>query len=260
MTPIPISELVEAAGKLGVYELIIYATSLRVTDKLSKKGLEYLENRVEELWCELRYKKELGFTPSLNLANSINSSKKSNNYVRFKQCVGKHWSLGLIKVGLHLMDLTEDGQHELINQIKSEMSHRYPKRAMKVINIASSGALPALITYISKVQHEEALSNKLCACRFEEFLDNWENMTIWIKSGMSKEDVDGDITAKIVKNEPEILVFAIGENAKRPASKAIASLKNEQILRRNGYMMYLIPKTNRLGVPISVWAIYKFKE
>ncbi len=259
MTNVPLKEIINAVSQLDAYQLIKYTAGLKVADRLSKKGLDFLEERIEELWCRVSYKKEFGFTPTLHLAKSINSTTKSNDYIRFKQCVGKHWSLGLIKVGLYLMDLTQEGQHDLINQIKSEMSHRYPKRAMKVINIASSGALPALIAYISSIQLGEELSPQSCACRFEEFLDNWDKMTVWVKQDMSKEEVDEVIMSKIVSEESEVLVFAIGEKAKISAAKAIANLNNDRIFRKNKYMWSLFPKRNTVGVPIFVWAIHKFK-
>ena len=208
-----LGKLLEGAGK-GAFE-----TSL--------KSLKNLVN-----------KNRIGFTTSQPLANSLYYINKLDRFNRLKECVGKgHWALNLIRIGIYLSELNEQGQKDVIAQIKDEVYAKEGHRGIKILNIGTTHAINGVIEYLRNLKLAENWTQNELSNELNRIILEWEAITIFVKNEEFIGNVETAIKEKLRLNPPLFFVFAYGLTAKAIATKAIADLRNQGLLRENNYLI-----------------------
>ena len=144
---------IETLIKLGLRELISYVN----LKKLSGQVLEYAKKRIRELWGKRQY----GFTPSKDEATILKKISKTDLYLRLKFCLGHHWCLPLIKVGIYISNLNKEGQDILVNQIKDSINQKYGIRGIRIMELGSTGVIESIIELISDLKIKKITTEKI---------------------------------------------------------------------------------------------------
>ncbi len=124
---------------------------LIATGKLVGDALKEAKKKIKELW----ERREYGFTPDPELANELQRISKSDAYKRMKDCIGHHHFLSLIKLGLRIAELSDEGRVETIAKIKNSVYKKYGIRGVRILNMGGTGVLLEIIKYLSQLKMEK---------------------------------------------------------------------------------------------------------
>jgi|GEM_PF-1381008 hypothetical protein len=228
---------------------------LYAAGKIAKEGLKWARNRIKELWD----KREYGFTPDPELASDLQKVSKTDAYSRMKDCIGKHRLLSIIKLGIKVMELSEEGKGDQINRIRNDVYKKYGTEGVRIISMGSTGVLIGVIQYLSDIKIKHNYDQKFLSDTFEKILAEWTKITIFHK----KEDGQRVLESKIIKYMDDsydlFFVFAAGV-AGDQAAKGIASLKKKKEIQRRNYMFSLYErKEDKTGRKLFTWVFEKLE-
>ena len=240
LTPDPIETII----KLGLRELLSYIN----LKKLSGEVLEYAKKRLRELW----YKKQYGFTPSKDEATILRQISQTDLYLRLKFCLGQHWSLPLIKVGIYVSNLNKEGQDKLVQQIKDYIFQKYGIRGIRIMELGSTGIIESIIELISDLKIRKNYTREDLVREFENILFEWKEITLFVKNEHTIDDVIITIKRKMEMKKHLFFVFAFG-NASKIAMSGIAKANTEGLFSQEGYLFSNKYWINKRGSEIYSW-------
>ncbi len=236
-------ELIQQISSMGVKDLV----SLILSGKYAAEAVAYIRAKIREKLDEGKY----GFVPNAEEANALYEVNKKDVYLRLKTCLGSHWALDLLRVGLYISKLNDDGKREAVHKIKSKVHDKYGPRGVKIINMGATGVIESIAFYLSDRKMRANLNPIDLSLEFDKIIEGWEEVTIFIK----KEENKGIIYYKILNcldKYPLFFVFAYG-SAVMNASKAIARLNNEKIIQKKRYMFFVYPHFDQAGLQNNSW-------
>lgn len=252
--PLPPEVITELLSK-PLPELLNWIT----LGKLTGDALEWARKRVKELW----EKKEYGFTLNPELASDLQRISKSEAYKRIKECIGNSNLLGLVKLGLRIEELSDEGKVSLIANIKNDVYKKYGVEGVRILTMGSTGLLMGIIQYLSSIKIENNYSQTYMTDLFNRTLDNWMNITIFHKTEQGQKALEQKILAYMNGHHELFFVFSIG-TASEQATKVIATLNNNGTIRKKGYMFNLYSRKEDLyGRVRHTWAfqnLYNFEK
>ncbi len=218
--------------------------------KLTGGVLEWAKKRVKELWD----KKEYGFTIKPELANDLQRISKSDVYKRAKESIGNNNKfLSLIKIGLRIEELSEQGKAALIADIKNDVYKKHQIDGVRILSMGSTGALISIIQHLSNVKMEHNYDQDYMSELFEKIIENWSKITIFHKSEHGSKKLETKIMGYMNTHYELFFVFAIGI-AGEQAMKVIASLRNNGMIRNKGYTFKLYSrKEDDVGRSLFTW-------
>lgn len=223
--------------------------SLITLGRLTGDTLIWAKKRVMELW----EKREYGFTPKPELATELQRISNSEAYKRVKDCIGNNRFLGLIKLGLRIEELSEEGKIALIADIKNDVYEKHGVEGVRILTMGGTGVLFGIIQYLSTVKIENNYSQAYVAELFEKIIADWMKITIFHKSGHGQIALESKIIAYMNAHYEVFFVFSIG-TASDQATKVIANLKNNGTIRKKGYMFHLYSRKEDLaGRALHTW-------
>ncbi len=221
--------------------------------KLSKDALREAKDRIKELW-ETR---EYGFTPEPELASGLQKTGKSEAFRRMKDCIGDHSYLSLVKLGLRIAELSDEGRVETIANIKNDVLNKYGINGVRILNMGSTGALPEIIRYLSDLKIEHNYNQADMANYFDKIIEKWKEITIFHKSSEGKNALKLKILSYMNTPHELFFVFASGK-AGDQAKKVIATLNNKDEIQKKGYRFYLFDrKEDMTGRVLFTWVFEK---
>ncbi len=225
---------------------------------VSKGSYIKLKEKFLEVWAKNKSKKDFGFTPSPERAKEIYQIGLSKSFDTLKEIVGKdHWALNLIKVGIHLAELSDKGERELVDKIRAESHKNKGRTALSVVNLGSTGAINGIIKYLDNLRTKGFLIEALLE-EFDRILTEWEQITIFVKKDTDQLTVRAAITDKITRKLPIFFIFSYGALASDSAMKSIAELNNANQLRPNGYDWDAYPQFDGVGTQIYMWTFERY--
>lgn len=221
---------------------------LRVFMELYKAGKD-----VKQKIVGILDKNKYGFVPNAQEANSLQRINESPIFCRLKECIGDHWSLDLVKVGMYIMELNDEGERNLIRKIRDRTNKKHGPRGMKIINLGSTGVINDVISYLDNLKLRKGYSQKHVYEEFEKILDKWEQISIFVKSEHNEDTLYDDILSHMYLKHSIFFVFAYG-SACNVAMKIIAEMNNDgMITERNGYLLWVKPGKDRAGKVKYTW-------
>jgi len=234
---------------LPLHKLLEYIAA----GKLVGDALKEAKKKVKELW----ERREYGFTPDPKLAYELQRISKSDAYKRMKDCIGNHPFLSLIKLGLRIAELSDEGRVETIAKIKNSVYEKYGIRGVRILNMGGTGVLLEIIQYLSQLKMEKNYNQRDMAEKFEEIIDKWTEITIFHKAEHGQTMLRNTIIRYMEISRELFFVFASGI-AGDQAKKVIANLSNKNEIRKRGYIFHLYErKEDMTGRVLYTWIFQK---
>ena len=199
-----------------------------------KETAKQLLKKIKELINKKRY----GFTTSDLLANSLENIGKRDVFQRLKECVGNHRAQNLIRVGIHISELNEEGQRKTVEKLRSEVFASRGARGLNIINMGSTRAIVGVIEYLSTLKMQKNLKKEETAVELDEIIREWTRITIFVKRDSSIEEISSKILDHIKRKVPLFFVFGYGAIARGIATKSVAKLNNENQIYENDYLFF----------------------
>lgn len=246
--PSAISRSMQIPPEQGLFDLLG-----KYAEGAGKQTAAELKTEIKNLLKDLLNKHNFGFTTSENTANALGNINHSDKFKRLKDCVGSHWALDLIRVGLHIADLNEDGQRQLVKEMKSEVFKKYGSVGEKIINMGSTRAINPIVEYLSELKLRENLPQAEMAKELEHVIREWDRITVFVKKESDSKEIKIEISKHINSKQLLFFVFSYGEAAYGNASRAIAGLSNDKQILQNGYVYFLKPSYDSLNCKIFSW-------
>lgn len=224
--------------------------------KLAGDALNWAKKRVAELWA----KKEYGFTLEPEVASELQRISRSEVYKRMKECIGKHRFLSLVKLGLRIAELSEEGKVETIAKIKEKVYANYELEGIRILSMGSTGVLEDVVLHLSSIKIKKDYRQVHMAKMFEKILEDWTKMTIFHMTEHGPKELERKIV-QFMNNQLELFfVFAIG-SAGEQAKRVVATLSNNKSIRKNRYMFDLCSrKEDKVGREMYSWSFVYLKK
>jgi len=223
--------------------------------KLTGKILDWATHRIKELW----EKREYGFTPEPEVACGLQKISKSDAYKRMKECIGNYRFLGLIKLGFRADELNEQGNAAAIAKIKTNVFEKHGVEGIRILTMGTTGVLVGIIQYLSDVKLKNDYSQAIMADHFEKIIKNWMQITIFHQTEQGQKTLEKSILTHMKANYEIFFVFSMG-TASAQATKVIAQLKKDEIIKKNGYMFNLYSRKEVAGRVMHTWVFQNIKE
>ena len=205
--------------------------------KVSKSSLEWISNKVKEILAQKRY----GFTPEPKIATELQQITKSDAYRRTKECIGNNPLLNVIRLGLRMEKLTEEGKSEAIRDMKNNVIRKYGPDGITILNMGATGALIPIIEHLSDMKIETDYDQIHVLDYFKKVVESWSNITIFHQTEHGKDALVEKIKHYMDAHLEIFFIFSIG-SAGEQAKKAISTLNNNGIIQTKGYMFTLISR------------------
>lgn len=223
--------------------------------KLTGKALDWAKQRIKELWD----KKEYGFTPEPVVASGLQEISKSDAYKRMKECIGNHRFLGLIKLGFRVDELNKQGNTIAIAKIKNDVFENHGVEGIRVITMGTTGVLTGIIQYLSDIKIKNNYSQAIVADQFDNIITNWTEITIFHQTEKGQKTLEKSILTFMRNNYNIFFVFSMG-SASEQATKLIAQLNKDNIIRKQGYIFTLYRRGEVAGKVMHTWVFQNIKE
>jgi len=161
--------------------------------------------------------------------------RKYESYRMMEICLGSHWSMNLIGLGLLVSELNETQKTDLQEKVRIEVHRKYGAKGLKILEMGSTGVIRDIIDYLSRIKTRKEYTflemNKL----FDNILDKWQKMAIFVKSEDDMNHIKMKCRQLLESKDSLFFVFAYGFAVKH-AINAIASLNNDGELK--GYLFF----------------------
>lgn len=200
-------------------------------------------------------KNKVGFLPEGMDFNSFQDMKNDAIFRQLKHLIGKHETLPIILVGLHLHGYSGHEKRRVAEENRNEVYKRHKARGISILNIASTGFIEAFISWISEYNIKNNPSRLELVDLYEKILDDWEEMSFFVKSLTSKKVLSNNVIGRINSGKPTSFVFASGSAI--PIAEGVMNNLEKEIFE-SGYSI----STNKLNNSSNerVWIISKNKD
>jgi len=194
-------ELIEQISSLGIKDLL----ALIASGKYGLKVIAHIRQKIREKLNERKY----GFVPDANETQALYEINKKEVYKRLKVCLGGHWGLDLLRVGIYISKLNDEGKRETIRKIKDHVYSKYGSRGIKIIDMGATSVIDSVASYLSDRKIRDNMNPLDLALEFDKLIEGWDKVTVFVK----RDEKDNLIYKKILKcmdNYPLFFVFAYG--------------------------------------------------
>jgi hypothetical protein len=210
--------------------------------KLAGKALESAKKKIKDFLDKKKY----GFTPNKEEADSLYRISREDIYKRFVDCVGNHWSKDLIRVGIYISKLNDEGRREVVDKTRREIYKKYGEKGVKIINIATTGYIIEVIQYLSRLKLTENLKEEDLQIEFEKIIEEWKSTTIFVTVNDNEDSMIKEITNLMGSKKERFFVFGYGSAAKI-ASNSIDKLASDGVVKSNNYSIHIEQSTDLAG-------------
>ncbi len=223
--------------------------------RLSGKVLDWATQRIKELW----EKREYGFSPQPEVADGLQKISKSDAYKRMKDCIGNHRFLGLIKLGFRAEELNELGNTKAIAEMKNSIYDNHGVEGIRILTMGTTGVLTGIVQHLSDMKIRNNYNQAVMADRFDKIIENWTKITIFHQTEKGQTTLEKSIRAFMKANYEIFFVFSMG-TASSQATKLIAQLNKDEIIRKQGYIFTLYSRKEFAGRTMHAWVFQNIKE
>lgn len=141
-----------------------------------------------------------------------------------------------IQMGFSLKCLEEDRQKT--QDLRDKILRKYGRRGLHVAELVQNDILPRYVFLLIG----ESATDKDLEKRLEEILKDVEKYVLFIKTDDTAKNLESELLAKIYANNPNaIIVFSIGKNCTKKATKLIESTKKK--IRGYSFERQLVPES-----------------
>lgn len=210
---------------------------LSIVDLLTllKKSAGKIKERIKEIIKEKIESKKYLISISKDELSNLKRISESDIYKRMEECLGSHWSMNLIALGLYISELNKQLQKELQEKVRKEIHQKYGAEGLKIMEIGSTGAIRQIIEYLSNIKMNKEYDLIQMGRLFDKIIKDWKEITLFIKAEDNQNQIELKISNMISSEKALFIVFAYG-SAVLTTCFAIAKLNNNKQL--SGYLFY----------------------
>lgn len=179
-------------------------------------------DKIKKLFLSKKY----GFTDASGNAKKLYEISDTALFQSFKKCIVNPLYISLVREGLRISYLNDEGRKIEIDKIKHEVNKRYGRFGIRIMQIASTGELENIAKYLIDLNLRKNYNILDMTKEFEKIVENWLKITSFIKKDYPKEDIQKEIISHIEREEEIFFVFAYG-SAVQPTIEVIAVLNIE---------------------------------
>jgi len=225
------STIITYISTLGPIELIENIGA----GKFLGDALKYAYEKLKQKQLEGKYL----FTPKPSELEELKNIENSDLYLRTEQLLGFSPLFGILRLGIFINHLKEqEGRESKILEVRERVFKKYGDGGIRVLNLASTGELSYVLKDLN-IYYQNKRCDKLELCRlFEYILKRWKEITIFVKSENSQEDIERMIKLKIGEDYPYFFVFSYG-SASKDAYLIVAKLTVSNFFFEKKYLPQL---------------------
>lgn len=247
-------ELIEFVANLSLKDLITYGAGGAALTKYGIEGMHYIKEKVKEKWALKQY----GFTPNAEEAKRLHQIEEKDIYKRLVDCVGEHWALPLIRVGIYLSDINDSGRKELANKIRAGVQNRYDIKGLRVLELGSTRMIINVIQYVSDLKLLKNLTKEELSLELDKIIEHWAKSTIFVKLGDKISNLEVQCIRSMNNSTEPFFLFACGSAVKQ-AIKFIEHINKEDLLSKHNYNFNFTSK-NPSGNLEILFGIFEQRE
>lgn len=231
------TDLSKDLDRLNIKELLALLKGAPYFSKITNTIKEAIKNRI--------YTNKPFLSQNINEqeVQSLYQISKRDIYKRMESCLGSHWSMNLIALGLYISELNEMGQRDLQARVRFDVHTRYGAKGLRILEMGSTNAIKTIIDYLSGIKMTNDYNFLQMGRLFDKIIEEWSSITIFVESEDNLNHVEVKCLEMIRNKKPLFFVFAYG-SAVRHAIFAIAKLNNNGDLK--GYIFK--GETRKVGV------------
>jgi len=188
------------------------------------KGLtDAIKAKIKKAWL----KKEYGVTIQVEEADALKKISENEFYILFKKYLGGHWSVNLVKVGIYISQLQEEGKKKRASELHSEAYKKYGPKGARIIHLASTGILVPIMDYIIDLKLIKDANYITLSQEFDKILDEWDKISIPVNLNETEESIKIAVINKMDTGYSIFFVYAAG-GATKIAQLTLAKMNNEK--------------------------------
>lgn len=224
-----------------------------LTIAVTKGFTNSLKDKISKIWL----KNEYGVTLEPKEGESLKRIGENEFYRVFKKYLGEHWSIKLIKVGLYISELNEEGKRKRAQDLQNEAYKKHGPKGVKIIQLASTGILIPVMGYIIDLKLYKDANPIVLNQAFDKILEEWDMVSVPVNNDTNEITLKHEIISKMDYNHPIFFVYAAG-NPSRIAQLTLAKMNNEALFSGK-YLM--TPKIKMIdNTEYCLWIFEKVQD
>lgn len=217
--------------------------------KLGKPVLGKIKKQLEKIID----KQDNILTSDTKEFEALKRINENPNFCRLEELIGTHPHLRLVNIGIYIMQLNDNDKRELIKKIKNRVNKKHGRRGMKILHLGSTGVIYDVIEYLDRLKLTRGYDKEHIVSEFDKILDEWDKITIFVKSEEDKKVLRRNILLYITLKYPLFFVFAYG-TACDVAKKTIADMDNDGLIsQKNKYLLFGKWGEDKAGKAKNIW-------
>lgn len=227
--------------------------SAQLTYAIGKGLTTDIKNKIQQMWQKRQY----GVTLLPDEAESLKKIAQNEFYLLFKKYLGAHWSIKLIKVGIYISELNDDGKRKRAKELQSEVYRSYGQKGVKIIQLASTGVLTPIMDYLIDLRLTKGANPIVLHQEFDLILHEWDVISIPVRPETPGDTLKISVQKRIDEQRPIFFVYAAASASSR-AQLTLAQMNNDGAFRGK-YLV--IPKIKVIhGQEYCLWILERVQD
>ncbi len=201
--------------------------------------------------------KNTGILPMGVSIRDVKRASRSTTCSVLKGLIGKHKTLGPISVGLSLKYLTDQEKTEYADKNKSIICKRNDPSLLIAFNLAVTGYINLVVSFLSKYSMEKDLSKPEVINLYEKTLKDWDDASFFVRKETQPKTLFKKIEIKMYNDTCPYFVFA-SHSAINVAKKVFKTKTFQKLALELGYQVDK-QRLNSSSKELA-WIISKKKE
>lgn len=234
----------------SIKDALTYFVLLEKASKVTPEILKFFKDKINQLWAL----KNTGFVMSASQAEEINKLAGTKLF-HIKETLNDHWSTELILLGLYVDKLNKEDRRKEIDGIKERVHKKYGVNGIRVINLATTGAIIPIFWYLSDLKQRKNYCATDLAIEFDKILENWKKISIFVEKDIPKTELESKIRGYMIEQKPIFFVFSYAQVASKIAFSVLVKLNNDDAFSKGGYIFFHRPPEMEGGLEKHMWGI-----
>ncbi|MFC2163222.1 hypothetical protein ACFLRF_06025 [Candidatus Altiarchaeota archaeon] len=232
--------------------------------KLTPSMVKWIRRKLKDYHEKKRY----GCSMDMPTSQALSKIKDTGLYKQLTHLIGEsHFCIPFFEMGLFVHFLNYRGRRDRVAEIRQTIHHKHKVKGLRILEIASTGALPSIIEHLTTLRNEGYGREEIHAGLLQT-IKKWDAITIFVTNEDTIKGVRERIDTKMGYGHEFFFVFGIGDWDKHHkkkagliAASAISELSNERLIRRYKYSEpvenFHIPQSD--GIIMYAWRFKKPK-
>jgi len=228
-----LEQIIQKAVELSLPEFLKWLIASGVVGKLTIP-------QVKKLYEILRTKHNkalFGFFPDKEEVYTLKRLVNKSIYKDFLRVLPGHWGTDVIRTACYVLILEEKKEKEKIEVIKTQVFKNKKLLGLRLVEMVQAGVIKAVLERLIMLKDKHNYENADLANEFENLLNDWRKITIFVQNEDSVEKIK-DLSKKFIDKREETFFILAKGNATETAVSTIVELQKEKYLIEKGYVWF----------------------